>query len=57
MCVRVKCAKCGKPSWSGCGAHIEQALAGVPEASRCHCREEEKKQGTEPREAEAQRRF
>lgn len=39
MCSQVKCATCGKPTWSGCGRHIEQALAGVPPEARCRCRE------------------
>lgn len=37
MCVRVSCDRCAKPTWRGCGEHIEEALAGVPEAERCHC--------------------
>lgn len=37
MCQRVTCSKCGKQTWSGCGKHIEQALAGVPAAQRCTC--------------------
>lgn len=39
MCYQVRCPKCGKATWGGCGAHIEQALAGVPAAERCKCRE------------------
>lgn len=35
MCRRVTCSNCGKATWSGCGQHIEEALAGVPEAERC----------------------
>jgi hypothetical protein len=35
--MQVKCKKCGKPTWSGCGAHIEQALANVPRNQRCQC--------------------
>lgn len=38
MCTRVTCPDCRKPSWAGCGSHIEEALAGVPEAERCHCK-------------------
>jgi hypothetical protein len=38
MCSRSTCSKCNKPTWSGCGRHIESALAGVPEADRCHCK-------------------
>jgi hypothetical protein len=29
------CKTCGKPTWAGCGAHVEQVLAGVPERDRC----------------------
>ncbi len=39
MCSRTTCRTCRKPTWSGCGNHIEQALAGVPKSDRCQCRE------------------
>lgn len=39
MCRRVQCQSCGKPSFAGCGAHIEQVLADVPKDQRCRCRE------------------
>lgn len=39
MCTRVRCNKCGRPTYSGCGAHIEQVLGDVPVAERCQCRE------------------
>jgi len=35
MCRQITCEECGKPTWTGCGQHIEQALADVPEAERC----------------------
>ncbi|MTA13432.1 MAG: hypothetical protein F2534_12600 [Actinobacteria bacterium] len=35
MCRRVTCKNCGKPSWAGCGAHVEQVLGDVPKAQRC----------------------
>ena len=35
MCSKVTCNKCGKATWSGCGEHIEFALAGVAMADRC----------------------
>ena len=35
MCSEATCRKCGKATWSGCGNHIEQALAGVPKSQRC----------------------
>jgi hypothetical protein len=31
------CSTCGKASWAGCGAHVEQVLGDVPDAERCHC--------------------
>ena len=37
MCKKVTCDNCGKPTWAGCGEHIEQTLAGVPQAERCTC--------------------
>lgn len=40
MCTRVRCNKCGRPTYAGCGAHIEQVLGDVPQASRCQCREQ-----------------
>lgn len=40
MCRRVTCESCGKPTYAGCGAHIEQVLGDVPPAQRCRCREE-----------------
>lgn len=35
MCMRVTCDICGKPTWAGCGQHVEDALAGVATADRC----------------------
>jgi hypothetical protein len=40
MCRRDECRKCGKPTFAGCGAHVEQVLGGVPVDQRCKCREE-----------------
>ena len=39
MCQRIQCKTCGKPSYAGCGAHIEQVLGDVPSDERCRCRE------------------
>lgn len=44
MCTKVKCRKCGKATWSGCGDHIEYALYGVPESERCQGHEGESKE-------------
>lgn len=38
MCRAVTCTKCGKASWAGCGAHVEQVLGGVLMSDRCQCR-------------------
>ena len=40
MCSRVQCSKCGRPSYAGCGMHVEQVLGNVPRAERCQCREQ-----------------
>ncbi len=45
MCRRVTCKQCGKPTWAGCGNHIEQALAGVAKKDRCQGHASEPRQG------------
>ena len=50
MCRRIDCSKCGRPTYAGCGAHVEQVLGNVPSAERCRCREE-RAQGQKPAEA------
>jgi hypothetical protein len=35
MCRRVTCKTCGKPTYAGCGQHIEQVLGDVAPADRC----------------------
>ena len=35
MCSQITCNLCSKATWSGCGNHIEEALAGVLEQDRC----------------------
>jgi hypothetical protein len=47
MCRLVECPKCGRPTYAGCGAHVEQVLGHVPPAERCRCREEQA--GSQPR--------
>lgn len=37
MCSPTTCRSCGKTTWTGCGNHIEEALAGVPAKDRCAC--------------------
>lgn len=40
MCRRVTCDRCGKPTFAGCGMHVEQVLGDVPKDERCKCAEE-----------------
>ncbi len=40
MCRRIDCKRCGKPTFAGCGMHVEQVLADVPAARRCRCAED-----------------
>jgi hypothetical protein len=37
MCRRATCKSCQKPSWKGCGAHVEQVLGDVAPDDRCDC--------------------
>jgi hypothetical protein len=37
MCHQIRCQRCGKPTWVGCGQHVEEALRGVPKDARCEC--------------------
>jgi hypothetical protein len=46
MCRVVTCRVCERPTWAGCGAHIEKALAHVPPAERCECPRESRGLGT-----------
>ena len=39
MCQRIQCSQCGKPTFAGCGMHVEQVLGNVPRDERCKCRE------------------
>ena len=45
MCRVVECRTCHKPTWAGCGAHVEQVLGHVPAAERCACRAADAKPG------------
>ncbi|KAI9237652.1 MAG: hypothetical protein BYD32DRAFT_416027 [Podila humilis] len=37
MCFAVKCNKCGKTTWKGCGMHVEQVMRDVPKSQQCEC--------------------
>lgn len=38
MCHLTVCRTCGKPTWAGCGRHVEEVLGHVPPAQRCQCK-------------------
>ena len=40
MCRPATCTTCGKTTWAGCGNHVDQVMAGVPQAQRCPGHEE-----------------
>ncbi len=35
MCSPAVCNRCKKITWTGCGQHVDQALAGVPADQQC----------------------
>ncbi len=35
MCRPANCSVCGKTTWAGCGQHVDQVMAGVPQPERC----------------------
>ena len=41
MCYPVKCPKCGKTTWAGCGKHKDMVMAKVPPNERCICNNKE----------------
>ena len=41
MCYAVKCKKCGKTTWAGCGRHKDSVMEKIPEEERCKCPREE----------------
>ncbi len=57
MCRRVTCEKCGKPTFAGCGAHIEQVLGDVPRSERCDCRANAKAGSKDENESSLLRRI
>ena len=44
MCRAVRCKRCGKTTWAGCGQHVDQVMRGVPTADRCAGHEGEPKE-------------
>lgn len=46
MCQRAVCRKCQGATYRGCGQHVEQVLAGVPQSQRCTCGQKEEATGS-----------
>jgi hypothetical protein len=36
MCTPVHCRTCGKVTWAGCGAHVDELRAKIPAGEWCH---------------------
>ncbi len=51
MCMRTTCRTCGKPTVSGCGQHVDQALAGIPRSERCQGHSRTSAKTSEPAQA------
>ena len=45
MCRAVKCRKCGKTTWAGCGMHVDQVMSGVPKPDHCQGHANEPSEG------------
>ncbi|MFC0705031.1 hypothetical protein ACT17Q_01305 [Cellulomonas sp. CW35] len=37
MCSPALCPRCGKVTWTGCGMHVDDVMAGVPQDQQCTC--------------------
>ena len=37
MCYPVRCGRCGKITWAGCGQHSDTVMRSVPVSQRCTC--------------------
>jgi len=38
MCSPAPCHSCGKVTWAGCGAHVDEVMSQVTPERRCTCR-------------------
>lgn len=45
MCSPVACRTCGKTTWTGCGQHVDQVKARVPQNQWCDGHAGERSQG------------
>ena len=40
MCMPAVCRNCQKITYSGCGMHVDEVFAGVPQEQRCECEDD-----------------
>ena len=40
MCMPTVCRSCQKITYSGCGTHVDEVVAGVPQEQRCECEDD-----------------
>lgn len=45
MCRVATCQKCSKATWAGCGNHVDQVMANIPQSRRCTCTAEPQSSG------------
>lgn len=45
MCRVATCQKCSKATWAGCGNHVDQVMANIPQSRRCTCTVEARSPG------------
>jgi len=45
MCHAARCRTCGKTTWRGCGFHVAQVKAGVPDDQWCPGHESSERDG------------
>jgi hypothetical protein len=57
MCRRVECSECKKPTYAGCGMHVDQVLGDVPREERCSCRDKPKQRQSATAEPSLLRRL
>ena len=48
MCWLVKCGKCSKTTWNGCGKHVDQIMKNVPKMEQCSCNTKNKPRKSKP---------
>lgn len=37
MCSPIRCSRCRKYTWTGCGAHVGEVMEQIPTNQHCEC--------------------